>query len=496
MTDNKNQNLVSRSPVVVILGHVDHGKSSILEAIKDLKITNKESGGITQHIGAYEIEHEGKKITFIDTPGHEAFSAMRSRGAKVADIAILVIAADDGIQPQTKEAITHIKKAGIPFIIAFNKVDKAEANPAKIKRELLSHDVTVEDMGGKIPSVLLSAKTKEGIPHLLEIILLLADLENLLADTANPAQGVVIEAYLDNFRGPTATVLVESGFLRKGDVIGTPSAYGKIKAIENFQKNPLEEVSPSMPALVLGFEMVPGVGESFQIFPDLESAKAQIKAPQKFVPPPVPDEEHKATLNIILKVDFVGSAEAMTEVLKSLPQDKVGLRIIKADVGDINEGDIKMAFDTRATILGFRVKVDPVAKKLASREKVRVLTFDIIYELAQAVRQGMERILTPDTVKTEVGFLKILAVFKVDKSRQVVGGKMQDGVIQRGQKVDVQRGKKIVGQGKIVGLQKNKKEVSEVTKGSECGILYEGTAVLEEGDIIIGYKEQQVKGSL
>ncbi|MCX6765189.1 MAG: GTP-binding protein, partial [Candidatus Nealsonbacteria bacterium] len=266
MKEKANKNLISRPPVVVIMGHVDHGKSSILEAIKDLRITAKESGGITQHIGAYEIEEKGKMITFIDTPGHEAFSAMRMRGAKVADIAILVVAAEEGLKPQTKEAIEHIKKAGIPMIVAINKIDKSTAEPEKVKRELISQDVVVEDMGGTIPSVEVSAKTKKGIDHLLEIILLISEMEDLKADISLPAEGVVIESRMDSFKGSVATVILEKGMIKKGDLIGTNSVFGKIKGLENFLGKAIDEASPSVPVRILGFENVPAVGETVKAY--------------------------------------------------------------------------------------------------------------------------------------------------------------------------------------------------------------------------------------
>jgi len=262
-----------RPPVVVVLGHVDHGKSSVLEEIKDLKITDKESGGITQHIGAYEIEQNGKKITFIDTPGHEAFSAMRSRGTKVADIAILVIAGEEGVKPQTEEAILHIKKAGIPMVVAINKIDKPGADPEKVKRELAGKDVLVESMGGKIPSVEVSAKTGKGILELLEIILLVAEMEDLKGDVSKPAEGVVVESYLDPKRGPTATLLLQNGILKRNDVLGTSFALGKIKIMEDFNGDSISEASPSMPVIIIGFEKVPGVGEKFTVFPDIKRNK-------------------------------------------------------------------------------------------------------------------------------------------------------------------------------------------------------------------------------
>ena len=492
-------NLQLRPPVVVILGHVDHGKSSILQTIKDFKITEKESGGITQHIGAYEVEHQDKKITFIDTPGHEAFGAMRSRGSKVADIAILVIAADDGVRPQTKEAIKHIKKAGLSVIVAINKIDRQQANPAKVKEELAKEDILVEGMGGKIPCVETSAKTGKGIVELLELILLIAEMEKLKGDFQKRGEGVVIEAYLDSLRGPTATLLLREGILKKDDIIATSSALGKVKVLENFQGKVLEKASPSMPAVILGFEKVPQVGEKFKVYPDIESAKKSIYAKSKkreikaevFLAEP-----GKKVLNLILKSDVSGSLEAVEEILKNIPQENVVLRVLKTAVGEINENDIKLAKGAKAYIFGFRVKVSQAAKKIAEREKIKLVTFDVIYELTQNVRQIMERFLKPEIVREDLGKVKALIIFHTEKNRQVVGGKIIDGEVKKGTSVEVYRREEKVGKGRVVNLQRNKKNMERLTTGDECGILYEGDAKVEEGDILEIYTEKREKREL
>jgi len=490
MSVRKDKNLVSRPPVVVVMGHVDHGKSSLLEAIKDLKITEKESGGITQHIGAYEVEHQGKKITFIDTPGHEAFSAMRGRGAKVADIAILVVAADEAVMPQTKEAIAHIKKAGIPIIIAVNKIDKSTADPEKIKRELTNQDILVESAGGKVPCIETSAETGKGIPELLEMILLIAEMEDLKADIQKPAEGVVIESYLDSNRGPIATLILQNGILKKGDIIGTLTAVGKIKIIEDFQGRAIKKTFPAMPIIVLGFETVPGVGEKFKVFDDIETAKKELEKEDKRAAPTVvgaalaPGER---VLNFILKVDVLGSLGAIKEVLKELPQEKVFLRILKAEVGTINESDIKLAIGAKAKIIGFRVKTDPIAQRLALREKITIMNFEIIYELAQAVRQLLEKKVSPEKSRIDLGKIKTLVIFRTEKNRQIIGGKVIEGVVKRRASLEVYRGEEKVGAGKIINLQRDKKEIGELPKGAECGILYEGNVKIEEGDILVIY---------
>jgi len=504
MSDKKDKNLITRPPVVVVLGHVDHGKSSLLEAIKDLKITSKESGGITQHIGAYEIEHQGKKITFIDTPGHEAFSAMRSRGAGVADIAVLVIAGEEGVRPQTKEAISHIKKTKIPMIVAINKMDKSEANPEKVKRELVKEDVLVESMGGKIPSIEVSAKTKKGISELLEMILLVAEMEDLKADISKPAEGTIIESRLDSNRGPTATLILQNGVLKRGDILGTNSTAGRIKILEDFLGKKIENGLPAIPLIVLGLEEVPVVGEECKSFSNAEEAKKGIKMKKKELTPEVFDiGPNQKVLNLILKADVFGSLEAVEEVLKNLPyisdkdkEEKVLLRILKAEVGEINETDVKLAKSAKAKIIGFRIKTNKIAKNLALREKITIVNFDVIYGLVQAVRTLLEKLAGPKILRVDLGKIKILEIFKTDKNRQIIGGKVVGGNIKRGAFVDVLRAEKKIGSGKIVGLQKNKKNIDEVAKGQECGVLYEGDVKIEEKDILAAYIEEKKKAEL
>jgi len=496
MKNEQGKQVLSRPPVVVVLGHVDHGKSSLLEAIKDFKITSNESGGITQHIGAYEIEESGKKITFIDTPGHEAFSAMRARGAEVADIAILVVAGDEAVMPQTKEAVLHIKKAGIPMIVAINKIDKPTADPEKIKRELAGQDVLVESMAGKVPSIEVSAKTKKGIPELLEMILLIAEMENLTGDVSKQGKGVVIESYLDSQRGPVATVIMREGILKVGDIVGTPSSLGRVKSLENFQSVPVESGLPAMPAIIVGFESVPGVGEEVRVFSDINEAEKEIKEKKKVFFQQTGAGQDKKVLNLILKVDVFGSLEAIEQVLRILPQGKVAINILKADAGEIGESDVKLAKSAKAAIIGFRVKVNPVAQKMIEREKITIIVFDIIYELSQAIRHLLEKKVSPDIVKVNLGSIKILAFFKAEKNRQVVGGKVVSGRLKKGDLVEVCRDKEKIGSGKIIQIQKNKKEVDEVLKGSECGILFEGNIAIEEGNFLEAYVEERRKGEL
>ncbi len=492
----------ARPPVVVLLGHVDHGKTSILDFIRKTHIAQKEAGGITQHIGAYQIAKNGKKITFIDTPGHEAFSAMRARGAKVADIGLLVIDASQKVQSQTKEAISVIKSAKISPIVVLNKIDKPEAEPERIKRELAKEGILTESLGGDVPAVEVSAKTGQGIEDLLEIISLVAEMKGLKADIKKPAEGVVIESYLDNRRGPTATLLVNQGTLRKGDVIGTPSTYGKIKLLEDFQGRPVNEAVPSDPVLAIGFESVPMIGEKFRTFANIEDAKNNLCQTRKeTASTPVEIKPGQKVLNLVLKLDTLGSREAVEQVLKDLPQEKVVLRILKSGVGQINESDIKFAKahpaeGHPAVILGFRTKLSSGIENFAEKERVKIITSDVIYELVKNVRNFMERIIKPEKIRTDIGKVKILATFLTNKKRQIVGGKVIWGEVRRGTKIDVLRNDELIGKGKLINLQRDKKDTGKVIKGQECGILFEGDVKIEIGDILVFYTEQWEKTSL
>ncbi len=488
-----NQKIITRLPIVVVLGHVDSGKTSILDYIRKAHVAEKEAGGITQHIGAYQIEHQGKLITFIDTPGHEAFSQMRSRGAKVADIAILVVDVIEGVKEQTKEALSYIKLAQIPMIIALNKMDRPGADPEKVKRELSKRDILVESLGGKIPSVEISAKTGQKISDLLDLILLIAEMEDLKADLESLAEGVVVEAYLDKLRGPLATLLINNGILKKNDILATKSAFGKVKNLENFKGENIEESLPSMPVLVLGFEKVPRVGEKFKKFEDLEIAKAYVmksvrkeKEGEVFVITP-----EKKVLNLILKTDCLGSLEAIKESLKNFPQEKVVLRIIKGEVGDINESDIKLVQSSRGKIIGFRVKLDKVAKVLSSNLKIKIRLFEVIYELFQEVKRIMEKIFEPKEIRQDLGKVKISVIFWTEKRRQIVGGEVIEGKVERGSKIEIFRAEQKIGQGKMINLQVRKKDVEVVEKGKECGVLYEGDVKIQEGDILLFFKKNR-----
>ena len=493
----ENENLITRPPVVVILGHIDSGKTSLLDQIRKTKVAEKESGGITQHIGAYQIEKNNKKITFIDTPGHEAFSQMRSRGAKIADIAVLVIDSTRGVQVQTKEAIEHIKSSKVSLIIAFNKMDRPEADPQKAKGQLEKQGIIVESLGGKVPSVNVSAKTSQGIEELLDVILLIAEIEELKADNSKPAQGVIIESYLDNKRGPIATLLLNQGILKPRNIIATPSTIGKIKSLEDFQGNQITQAVAADPAIVLGLEQAPRVGETFTVFENLEQAKAHIKAPEKKgIEKETGLEKGQKTLNLIIKSDVLGSIEAIENVLAGLPQEKVVLKIIQSGVGQINENDIKMAKSSKSLVLGFRIKANNTAQRLAERENIRIMNFEIIYDLVEEIRKYMEKILEPEVVRTNLGKLKVLVSFWSEKKRQIVGGRMTEGEITKSVLIEVTRDGEVIDQGRLINLQKNKKNIEKASKGTEVGILYEGEKKIEKGDELIIFKKERKKGEL
>ncbi len=492
-------NLQSRPPIVVILGHVDHGKTSILDFIRKTKVAADESGGITQHTGAYQIEHQGKKITFIDTPGHEAFSAMRSRGAKVADIAILVVAAEEGVKPQTKEAIQHIKKAGIPTIVAINKIDKKEAQPEKIKNELAENNLMVESLGGQIPSVNLSAKTGQGIDELLEMINLVAEMEELKANPDQPANGFIVESNCHSQKGNLATMIVKDGALKKADLVGTGSAYGKIKVMENFLGQPIESASASAPVIVSGFNQAPKVGEKFYVFETVEQAQAKVarkSAKQEQEKEVLFFDQDKKVLNLILKADVQGCLEAIKQALKNIPNEDINIRILKAEIGQINESDIKLAESAKAKIIGFKTKTGPAISKIAQHKKIKIKTYDIIYELIQGVREIASKMIEPEIIKEEIGQMKVLAIFRTEKNRQIVGGKVIQGQVKKGLSIEIFRQDKKIGQAKLIQLQRDKKEVDEISKGQECGILIQSSATIEKGDLLNFYQETKQKKQL
>jgi translation initiation factor IF-2 len=501
MAGKSDKKSISRPPVVVIMGHVDHGKTSILDYIRKTHVADRESGGITQHIGASVAEFQGKKITFIDTPGHEAFSQMRRRGAKIADIAVLVVAAEEGCKPQTKEAAAAIKKAGLPVIVAMNKTDLPQANVEKVKRDLEKEGLLVEDWGGNVPAIGISAKTGQGINELLEMILLVAEMENLQASPDAAAAGIIIESSLDHRRGPSAAILLQEGNLTAGKVIATTSALGKIKFLEDSRGNKIERLLPSQPAVAIGLDAVPVTGEIFQEFESLDAAREFVIGRQKeiksgaAVAETVELQEGQKVLNLILKADVLGSLEVLKETLLQIPQNEVVLNVLDGGAGEISLNDIKTARAAQAAgttaIIGFRVKINPDAKAMAEREKIRVMNFEVIYEAIEWTRGYMGRIRTPKMERKDLGKLKVLLSFWADKGRQIVGGKVIDGEVKKGVKIEVFRNENPVGQGRLINLQKNKKDIPEARKGDEVGILYEGQEKIQEGDHLIFYVQEK-----
>jgi translation initiation factor IF-2 len=489
----KTQNLIQKQPVVVILGHIDAGKTSLLNAIRQIEFTERKPGGqITQAIGAFEVEKDGKRITFLDTPGHEAFSQMRSRGAKVADIAILVVDSVEGVKEQTKEAIFHVQKAKIPLIVAFHKIDKIQASPEMAKRELAKEGVLVESMGGKTPEVLTSAKTGQGIEDLLDLILLVWEMEGQKVDVSKPAKGVIIESYLDSKRGPAATLIVEEGVLKVNQIIGTSSTFGKVKILENYKGEKIKEVFPGQPAQVIGFEKVPMVGENFETFSTIEEAQSNIKIfEKKEERERLEEKPGQKILNLILKVDTLGSKEAIEEILKNLPQNKVLIKILKSETGEISEGDIESAKSFKAIIFGFRVKISRIAREIAQRERIKIFLFDLIYDLVEGTRKLMTQILEPEIQRVDLGKVKVLVCFWKKGKRQIVGGRVIEGEVKKGTMIEILRNGEIIGKGKLLNLQKEKKDIEKAKKGEEIGILYEGEERIKEEDTLIIFSQEK-----
>lgn len=492
-------NKKTRPPIVVVLGHVDHGKTTLLDTIRKTNIAAKESGGITQHVGAYQVEHNNKLITFIDTPGHEAFGQMRSRGANVADIAIVVVAADEGVKPQTQEALDIVKNGNLSYVIALNKMDKATAQPDKVKRELAESGVMLEGWGGDVSSLPISAKTGEGISELLDLILLIAEVAELKADPLAPASGVVIEAHKDQRRGAVATLLVRQGTLKLSANIVVGGYLGKARSLENFLLKPIEEAGPSTPVLISGLGEVPDVGEIF-LAPDSEKEAediiAQEKERRRFAVK-IGGENAEVIKKIIVKADVVGSLEAIVESLKKISSQIVGLDIIVAETGNITENDVKLAAISGAAIIAFRTKAASAIQMLAQKLNVSIVSSDIIYELIDGIRIEMENAVPPEIIRTDLGVVKILATFKQEGSRQVVGGEVIKGFIKPNTFVDIERGGHHVGQGKLNSVQMNKVTVDEVPQGKQCGLQLDikGMSILP-GDVVKCFSEERNKRPL
>jgi len=488
-----------RPPVVTIMGHVDHGKTSLLDAIRSANVAGREAGGITQHIGAYHVEKNGQMISFIDTPGHEAFTRMRSRGAKVTDIVILVVAADDGVMPQTLEAIDHAKAAKVPIIVAINKIDKPDAQPERIKQQLADRGLLAEDWGGDTVMVPVSAKAKTNLDGLLEMILLVADMQNLRANAARPGMGNVLEAKLDRSRGPVATVLVRNGSLHVGDHFICGSVFGKVRALFDDQGESVREVGPSMPVEVLGLDSVPEVGDTFQVVTDTAKAKQIVIYREAKAREVAMSKNNRMTLdqlhaqmkegevkelNIILKTDVGGTAEVLSDTLQKLSTDKVKIRVLRAGVGAITESDVLLATTSNAIIIGFNVRPERNAQSIAEQEKVDIRLHTIIYELADEMKKAMTGMLDPVFKEVYKGRAEVREVFKVTKAGTVAGCQVVDGVITRNSQVRLLRDNIVVHTGKVEGLRRFKNDASEVKAGFECGITIANYSDIKPGDII------------
>ncbi len=501
---------ILRPPVVTIMGHVDHGKTTLLDSIRETKVTATEAGGITQHIGAYQIVYKGNPITFLDTPGHEAFTAMRSRGAGVTDVAVLVVAANDGVMPQTVEAINHAKAAGVPIIVAINKIDLQAANPERVKQELTEHGLVVEEWGGDTIAVDVSALQAEGIDELLEMILLVAEVEDLKANPDCPARGTVIEAQLDRGRGPVATVLISSGTLRIGDAFAVGNECGKVRALINDQGQNIHEAGPSTPVEVLGIAGVPAAGDPFVVVKDEQTAR-QVAAIQRekqrerelsrFSRVTLDDlfqkiqEGEVKELNLVIKADVQGSAEAVRSSLEKQSTDEVKVNIIHQAVGAVSESDVLLAAASNAIIIGFNVRPEPNARKAAERDGVDIRVYRIIYNLLDDVRAAMAGLLDPEFKERILGRAEVRDTFKVPGA-VVAGCYVVEGKVTRTAEVRLLRDNVIVHEGKICSLRRFKDDVREVTQGYECGIGIERFNDVKEGDIIEAFSMVRVERTL
>jgi translation initiation factor IF-2 len=488
--------LKPRPPVVTVMGHVDHGKTSLLDYIRRTKVAAGEAGGITQHIGAYHVETPRGVITFLDTPGHEAFTAMRARGAKVTDIVVLVVAADDGVMPQTIEAINHAKAADVPLVVALNKIDKHEANPDKVKQGLLSHGVVPEEFGGDSPVVAVSAKTGKGVDELLEQLLLQAEVLELRAPADAPARGVVIEARLDKGRGPVATLLVQSGTLNRGDIVLTGPVYGRVRAMLDENGKPLQAAGPSIPVEIQGLSEVPNAGEDMMVLTDERKAREIALFRQgkfrdvKFAKQHAAKLENmfenmaedKKVLNLVIKADVQGSQEALIHALTRLGSDEVKVTVVHAGVGGITESDVNLAMAARAVIIGFNTRADAAARKLAENAGIQVKYYNIIYEAVDEIKAALSGMLAPEKKEQVLGLVEVRQVFRISKIGTVAGCYVLDGLVKRGAQVRVLRDNVVIHTGEIDSLKRFKDDVREVKAGFECGMSLKNFSDLKEKD--------------
>jgi translation initiation factor IF-2 len=501
-TDEDTSKRISRPPVVTIMGHVDHGKTTLLDAIRKTNVVASESGGITQHIGAYQVSVPGDKgkqrtITFLDTPGHAAFSAMRAHGATITDIVVLVVAANDGVKPQTVEAINHAKVANVPVIVAINKVDLPEANIDRVKQELAERELTPEDWGGKTIMVPISAKAKTGIEELLEMILLTADLKNLTTNPNKQATGVVIESHMQVGAGPLATILVNDGTLNQSDTVVVGNTYGKIRFMEDYRGKRIKSATASSPVRIAGLSDVPDFGE-LVISVDSEKTARQMTQVKSIVRQPLShieaeDEEGKKNqdINIILKTDVQGSLEAIKASINAISTNEVKANIINEGVGDISESDVSMAETSKATIVGFRISIKPQVRQLAERKHVKITIYEIIYQLLDDLRASMTSMLEPEKIEVKLGVAKVLKIFLTKKDEQIIGVRIEDGRLKKGDEIKIMRGEEEVGTAQISTLHRNTDEVEMINAGIECGIAIKTLIPIEEDDVLEAYQIEE-----
>jgi translation initiation factor IF-2 len=498
-----------RSPIVTVLGHVDHGKTTLLDFIRKTRVTEGEAGGITQHIGAYKVDYNGNKIVFLDTPGHEAFTAMRARGASVTDIAILVVAAEDGVKPQTLEALNHAKAAGVPIIVAINKVDKPDAKPERVRQQLSDYGLVPEEWGGDAIMVELSAKTGQGIDNLLDMVLIVSEMAELKASDTAPAEGVVVEANLDKGKGPVATVIVQQGTLRRGSIIATETSWGKIRAMLDDKGHSIDAAGPSTPIEILGLENVPLPGENFRLITsEREARDLAANASRKEVSgqgrgtltlEELYDQMQASDtpqLNIILKCDVQGSLEAFHSTLMKMSTDEVRINIIHEGVGRISGSDVTLASVSHAIIIGFNVRPDSNAKKLSETENVQIRLYRVIYDMQEDIKAALEGMLAPLLREETVGQAEIRAIFKVPKIGKIAGCFVQEGIIKRSTKVRIVREGIVLWEGSLSGLRHFKEDVREISAGNECGFSFAGFQDFREGDTVEAYEILSEKKTL
>ena len=501
IADEDKTQLKQRPPVVTILGHVDHGKTSLLDAIRSTEVAAGEAGGITQHIGAYQVEMKGRLITFLDTPGHAAFTQMRARGAQGADIVILVVAADDGVMPQTREAIAHAKAARVPIMVALNKIDKANANPDRVKQQLAELELVPDEWGGNTMVVPVSAKNKQGIDDLLEGILLVADSNEIKANPSGKVVGTIIEAELDKSKGVIATLLVQNGTLEAGDVVVAGTAYGKLRAINDYKGKPVKKAGPSTPVSVMGMSDVPSAGDLFQVVASdkearaivaerIEAAKVAAQSKKK-----VSLEDLFANvqagetkdLNLIVKADVQGSLDPIITELNKLGQGEIGLKVLHAETGNIGNNDVMLASASKAIIIGFNVQADIDARRMAEKEGVDIRLYEIIYRMTEDIEKALKGMLAPDLVEKNLGRAQVLQVFSASKFGKVAGCKVIEGELKRGAKVRVYRGADIVFEGDLSSLRHEKEDVKEIRQGFECGVGFKNFNDIQPGDVLQCY---------